>query len=84
LGGRLEALREVAARNGLLESEKRKGYYHKGAVVREFVEGDKVLCRTLGLLGQLEDTWQGSFTIIKCVSAVNDILDWGEGKKNRR
>ena len=34
---RLEALRELAARNGLLESEKRKGYYNKGTKVHEFV-----------------------------------------------
>ena len=84
MGERLEALREVAARNGLLESEKRKGYYNKGTVVREFVEGDKVLCHTPGLLGKLENAWQSSFTILKCISAVNYILHWGEGKKKQK
>ena len=84
MGERLEALRDVAARNGQLESEKRKGYYNKGTVVREFVERDKVICRTPGFLGKLEDAWQGPFTILKRVSAVNYILHWGEGKKKQK
>ena len=84
LGERLEALREVAARNGLLESEKRKSYYNKRTVAQEFVEGKKVLCRTPGLLGKLEDAWQGPFTILKRVCAVNYILHWGKGKKKQK
>jgi len=53
---RLEGVRDVAARNGLVESEKRKKYYDRGSVERVLQEGDKVLCKIPGLLGKLQDS----------------------------
>ncbi len=44
LCNRLEVLRDVAVRNGLVESAKRKVYYDKGKSERVLCEGEKDLC----------------------------------------
>ena len=36
------------------------------------------------MLGKLEDARHGPYTIAKRVSAVNYIIDWGEGKKKQK
>jgi len=68
---RLDAMKDVAMRNNLIESRKKKTHYDKRTVELSFEEGDRVLCHTPGLLGKFEDAWQGPFNIIKRISTVN-------------
>ncbi len=81
---RLEILRDVATKNGLVESEKRKNTYDKGKCERVLCEGDKVLCRIPGLNGKLEDSWEGPFIVLKKLSAVNYRIEEVDGRKKKK
>ena len=84
LGDRLEAVRDIAVKNGLTESSQRKKYYDKGTVERSFEEGDKALCRIPGLVAKLEDSWEGPYDIVQSVSAVNYLIKPCDSTKKAR
>ncbi len=81
---RLEILRDIAVRNGLLESRKRKAYYDKGKCERVLSEGDKVLCRIPGMAAKLDDSWEGPYLVLKKLNAVNYLIGEVDGKKRNK
>ena len=64
LGERLEAVRDIAVKNGLFESSKRMQYYDKGSVTHVFQKGDSLLCRIPDLVAKLDDSWEGPYKIV--------------------
>ena len=81
---RLEILRDVAVRNGLVESGKRKTYYDRGKCARVLADGDKVLCRIPGMVAKLDDSWDGPYIVLKKLSAVNYLIGEVDRKKRRK
>ena len=81
---RLEILRDVAVRNGLVESGKRKTYYDRGKCARVLADGDKVLCRIPGMVAKLDDSWDGPYIVLKKLSAVNYLIGEVDHKKRRK
>ncbi len=84
LCNRLEVLRDVAVRNGLVESAKRKVYYDKGKSERVLCEGEKVLCRIPGMVAKLDDSWEGPYIVKKKLSAVNYLIEEVDGRKRSK
>ncbi len=85
LCNRLEVLRDVAVRNGLVESAKRKVYYDKGKSERVLCEGEKVLCRIPGMVAKLDDSWEGPYIIVKKkLSAVNYLIEEVDGRERSK
>ncbi len=84
LCNRLEVLRDVAVRNGLVESAKRKVYYDKGKSERVLCEGEKVLCRIPGMVAKLDGSWEGPYIVKKKLSAVNYLIEEVDGRKRSK
>ena len=68
---RLRILQDSMMEKGLLETERRKGYYDKTKTERMFKVGDKILCRIPGLASKLEDSWEGPYSVVDRVGEVN-------------
>ena len=59
---KLEAVHDIAVKNGLLESSSISGGW----------------CQIPGLVAKLDDSWEGPYKIVKCVSAVKYMTyDYG-------
>ncbi len=70
LADRLELLRELAWEKGIEAVRSRKKRYDKGSVERMFEKGDRVLLRTPGLVGKLEEYWSGPWEVVDVCGPV--------------
>ena len=77
-------MRDVAVRNALVESGKRKDRYDKASVERSFDVGSKVLCRIPGMVSKLQDSWDGPYTVLQRTSAVNYKIEEIGGRKKSK
>ena len=77
---RVETLRERAAAKTAETALDRKTKWDKKAKERPFEVGDSVLVRKPGMCTKLEETWEGSFKIIKVNSPISCAVDFGYRK----
>ena len=81
---RLDLVQDDARQRGLHERDVRKEAYDRGATPRIFRPGDKVLLRTPGMHGKLEEAWEGPYEVTETLNDVNvRICLPGQGKKNK-
>ena len=67
LADRLELLRDAAHNKRAVQELQRKDIYDRVSTLRKFEKGDKVLLRTPGLVGKLEESWTGPWEVVqKC------------------
>ena len=71
LADRLELLRDFASEQKLENAKRRKERYDKHSVHREFKKGDRVLLRTPGLTGKLQESWTGLWEVSEKCGPVN-------------
>ena len=84
LNARLDLVWDDARQRGPHERDVRKEAYDRGATPRIFPPGDKVLLRTPGMHGKLEEAWEGPYEVTETFYDVNvRICLPGRGKKNK-
>lgn len=68
---RLEMVRDTVRECETKAKVKMKAMYDKKAQSREFQEGNMVLLRVPGMVGKLDDAWDGPYEIYRKVNDVN-------------
>lgn len=68
---RLEMVRDTVRECETKAKVKMKAMYDKKAQSREFQEGNMVLLHVPGMVGKLDDAWDGPYEIYRKVNDVN-------------
>ena len=84
LADRLELLKDAAHNKHAVQAVQRKDIYDRGSTLRKFEKGDRVLLRTPGLVGKLEESWTGPWEVVHKCGIVNyKVREVGNRGKGR-
>ena len=71
LADRLELLRDAAHNKRAVQAVQRKDIHDRVSTLRKFEKGDRVLLRTPGLVGKLEESLSGPWEVVQKCGIVN-------------
>ena len=71
---RMSEMAELVSDREKVAKDKMKAYYDKGAKVKSFLVGEKVLVRRPALHGKFDKAWDGPFEVAKVVSPVTYLI----------